>query len=200
MTKEKPHLPWPGEDDRAVVEKMLRDPQSEQWAECRAFVEKLVHQRAKNIPQDSWEDIAQDAMRKIIGSLPAFQYRCSLTTWIFGIVHRCIIDEYRKFIRITQYQESLDESELSDAFTGHSTSVTPEVVFIISEEVKQIVIAIKEYISSHNKPERNRRILDMVLREGRSLEEAAKVVGCSSAVAGYVVRSAKRYIRKKLGE
>jgi hypothetical protein len=39
----------------------------------------------------------------------------------------------------------------------------------------------------------------MVLLESRSLEEAAKAVGCSAPVAGYVVRSAQRYVRERLG-
>ncbi len=196
MTKEKPHLPWPGEDDRAVVEEMLRDLQSEQWIGCHEFIEKLVYQQAQNIPQDYWDDITQEAMRKIAGSLSTFQYKCSLKTWTFGIVRHCIIDTYRKFTRIMD--QSLEESELNDILPTRSLA-SPEITFIIQEEVRQIVIAIKEYVSSHSKPERNQRILDMVLREGRSLEEAAQTVGCSSAVVGYVVRSAKVYIRKKLG-
>jgi hypothetical protein len=35
--------------------------------------------------------------------------------------------------------------------------------------------------------------------EGRSLEAAAKAVGCSAPVASYVVRSAQRYVRESLG-
>ena len=199
MTKEKLHLPWPGEDDKAVVEEMLKDLQSEQWIECREFIAKLVQQGAQNIPQDYREDITQEAIRKIAGSLSTFQYKCSLRTWIFGIVRNCIIDEYRKFTRIAQYHELFEESELSDALTTH-VSATPEVAFIVSEEIQQILIAVQEFVSSHKKSDRNKKILDMVLREGRSLEEAAKAAGCSSAVAGYIVRTAKAYIRKKLGE
>ena len=89
---------------------MLSDLQSEHWAECHTLVEKLVHHGAKNIPQDFLEDIAQEAMRKIVGSLPTFQYRCTLKTWVFGIVHNCIIDEYRKYTRIKQYQEFLKKA------------------------------------------------------------------------------------------
>ncbi len=198
MTKDQPHLPWPREDDKAVVAEMLSDLQSEHWTECRTLVEKLVHHGAKNIPQDSLEDIAQEAMRKIVGSLPTFQYRCTLKTWIFGIVHNCIIDEYRKYKRIKQYQELFEESELSDAFIMHM-SLTPEFMLITREEVNQILVAVKEYVSLHKKPGRNQIILDMVLLEGRSLEDAAKAVGCSGAVAGYIVRSAKTFIRKKFG-
>jgi len=62
MTEGKSYLPWPGADDRIVVEEMLRDHSSGQWHECYIFVRKLVHAKAKNIPKDHWEDIVQDAM------------------------------------------------------------------------------------------------------------------------------------------
>jgi hypothetical protein len=39
----------------------------------------------------------------------------------------------------------------------------------------------------------------MVLFENRSIEDVAQMVGCSAPVAGYVVRSAQRYVREKLG-
>ena len=39
----------------------------------------------------------------------------------------------------------------------------------------------------------------MVLFESRSLEETARAVGCSAPVVGYIVRSAQRYVREKLG-
>ncbi len=199
MTKEQPHLPWPGDDDKAVVAEMLRDLQSKHWTECLILVEKLVYHGARNIPQDSLEDIAHEAMRKIIGSLPTFQYRCTLKTWVFGIVHNCIIDEYRKYKRIKQLQESFEESELNDAFITH-VALSPELGLIMREDVNQVLEAIKEYVSLHKKPARNQIILDMVLLEGHSLEDAAKAVRCSGAVAGYIVRSAKTFIRKKLGQ
>jgi hypothetical protein len=43
MTESKSYLPWPGADDRIVVEEMLRDRSSGQWYECYVFVRKLVH-------------------------------------------------------------------------------------------------------------------------------------------------------------
>jgi len=67
------------------------------------------------------------------------------------------------------------------------------------DDLRKALAALQEYVSTHANSIRNGRILDMVLFEGRSLEEAAKTVGCSAPVASYVVRSAQRYVREKLG-
>lgn len=207
MTMGKPNpLPWSGSNDRAVVEEMLKDPKSEYWDECYTFVEGLVHKRAKNIPPDSLEDIIQEAMIKFKKSLPTFQRRCSLKTWLFRIVGNCIIDDHRKITRIMPYlalptsaYASHEDEDSIDILSTH-LSRTAEEDFLIREEANKAVAALQEYISTHKKAERNEQILNIVLYEAGSLEEAAKAAGCSSAVAGYVVRSAQRYVREQLGD
>ncbi len=203
MTEDKPYLPWLGADDRTVVEEMLRDRKSGQWYECREFVKKLVQVQAKNIPKDHWEDIVQDAMIRVDKSLLTFKYQCTLKTWLFGIVRSCIIDAYRKSNRAGQFMappgDPHDDVEREDdAFTANVPG-TVEDECITHDELKKALAALQEYASTHANPLRNGRILDIVIFEGRSLEEAAKAVGCSAAVAGYVVRSAQRYVREKLG-
>lgn len=204
MIEGKPYHPWPGgADDRTIIEEMLRDRRSGQWYECREFVKKLVQVQAKNIPQDHWEDLVQDAMIRVDKSLLTFHYQCTLRTWVFGIVRSCIIDVYRKFKRAGQFTASLDDAHdeierEGDTFTAHAPG-TVEDECIIHEGLKEALAALQEYLSIHANPKRNGRILDMVLFEGRSLEEAAREVGCSAPVAGYAVRSAQSYVRKKLG-
>ncbi len=203
MTEGKPYLPWPGADDKLVVEEMLRDIESEQWYECYLFIKRLVHLRAKNISNDHWDDIVQDAMIRVHKYLPTFQYQCMFRTWLFGIVRSCIIDDYRKSTRAGPQMVPLGDSHEDaehegDAFSANATR-TVEDVLIIRDELSQALAALQEYVSTHTNPIRNQRILNMVLFEGRSLEEAAIAVGCSAPVAGYVVRSARRYVREKLG-
>jgi RNA polymerase sigma factor (sigma-70 family) len=203
MTEGKPYLPWPGADDRIVVEELLRDPNSGQWYECHEFVKKLVQARAKNIPRDYWDDVVQDAMIRIEKFLPTFKYQCTLRTSLFGIVRSSIIDAYRKFKRVGQFialpgDPHDDVEQPGDVSTVHRPA-TVEDECIIHDELDKAMIALHEYLSTHANSLRNGRILDMVMFEGRSLEEAAKAVGCSAPVAGYIVRSAQRYAREKLG-
>ncbi len=202
MTQGQPYLPEPGTDDRIVVEEMLRDSKSGLWHECYLSVKRLVHIYAKNIPEDHWDDIAQDVMIRLHKYLPTFQYQCAFRTWLFGLVRSCIIDDFRKSTRVGQHiapSDSHDNAEREgDAFTA-PVSGTVEDVCIIHDELNKAMVALQEYVSIHANPMRNGRILDMVLLEGRSLEETAKAVGCSAPVVGYVVRSAQRYVREKLG-
>jgi RNA polymerase sigma factor (sigma-70 family) len=204
MTEGKPYHPWPGgADDRTVVEEMLRDPRSGQWFECYEFVKKLVQSQAKNIPQDHWDDIVQETMIRVDKSLLTFKHQCTLRTWLFSIVRSCIIDAYRKLSRTGQFIVPLDDphddiEQEGDVFTAH-TPGTVEDECITNDVLKEALAALQEYVSTHANSKRNRRILDMVIFEGRSLEEAARAVGCSAPVVGYVVRSAQRYVREKLG-
>ena len=201
MTEGTPYLPWSRAEDRAVVEEMLKDPQAKQWDECFEFVKKCVQRRAKNIPQDHWDDIVQDAVIKIHRSLLQFQHQCALRTWIFGIVHSCIIDEYRKYKRVKLVtslpEDPHDNLERDGEASSNNHMLTVEDECIIRDELGKGIKALQEYVSKHTNLERNRRILDIVILEGRSLEEAAEAVGCSAPVAGYVVRSAQRYARER---
>ena len=203
MTEGKHYLPWPGADDRIVVEEMLRDTRSGQWYECREFVKKLVQSQAKNIPQDHWDDLVQDAMIRVDKSLLTFQYQCKLRTWIFGIVRSCIIDVYRKFKRAGLLMAPPSDPHDDVDCEGNSFNTnfpgTVEDECIVRDELNEALAALQEYVSTHANPLRNGRIVDMVIFEGRSLEEAAKTVGCSAPVASYVVRSARRFVRERLG-
>jgi RNA polymerase sigma factor (sigma-70 family) len=203
MKEGKPYLPWPEADDRIVVEEMLSDPLSGQWYECREFVRRLVQVQAKNIPKDSWEDIAHDAMMKIHRSLPSFQHHCTFRTWLYGIVRNCIIDAYRKIMRAGQFTTPLgdphDDSESEGDIFPANAMKTAEDEYIIHDELREALAALQEYVSTHSHPIRNGQILNIVLLEGLSLEEAARAIGCSAPVAGYVVREAQRYVRIKLG-
>ena len=203
MTESKPSLPWPGADDRLVVEAMLVDSMSAHWNECYKFVKGLVQVEAKNIPVDYCEDIAQEAILQISKSLPTFKYQCSLRIWLLAIVNSCIIEAYgklkqnRQSINLLFYDLDYEGSE--EVASPTNTPETVEDESTVHLELYQALAALQEYVSTHAHSTRNGQILDMVLLEGCSLEEAARAVGCSAPVASYVVRSAQRYVRERLG-
>ncbi len=202
MTEDKSYLPRPATDDKIVVEEMLRDRSSGQWHECYVLVMRLVQLHAKNISTDHWDDLVQEAMIRIHKYLPTFQFQCAFKTWIFNIVRSCIIDAYRKFLRAGQIMTPLgdhhDDVELEGDMSTANMPGTVEDACITRDELHKALVALLEYVSTHSNPTRNRKILNMVLFENRSLEETAQAVGCSAPVVGYVVRSAQRYVREKL--
>lgn len=196
------YLPRSRSNDRMVVKEMLRDRDSSKWNECYVLVRRLVQLQAHNIPTHHWDDLVQEAMMRIHKYLPTFQFQCTFKTWIFNIVHSCIIDSYRKLKHTGKMMLPLDGSyddfELNSDMSVAILSGTVEDQCIIRDELLKAFAALLEYVSLHSKKERNRAILHMVFLENRSLEETAQAVGCSAPVAGYVVRSAQRYVRDKL--
>ena len=91
-----------------------------------------------------------------------------------------------------------DAEHEGDDFSTN-TPGTIEDICITRDDLGKALAALQEYVSTHANPIRNGQILYMVIFEDRSLEEVAKTVGCSAPVAGYVVRTAQRYVRGKLG-
>lgn len=202
MADRTPHLLWPGADEKAIVAEMLRNPESGQWFECRDFVRKIIEGRARNIPADRRDDIVQDVMIRVDRYLPDFQFRCSLTTWLFRIIQSCIADTHRKLMHDSEHVTSLvastEDLEQEDGILTVPAPVTVEYEYIVRDELVKALAALQEYISTHSHPDRNQQILHMVLFEGRSMEEAAHASGCSAAMVSYIVRSAQRHVREKL--
>jgi RNA polymerase sigma factor (sigma-70 family) len=202
MRIEDPSNPWP-RDDRYTVEEMLSSPHSEQWTLCHDFVGQCIARNAK-LPDVLKEDVVQDVMISIQKSLPAFEYRCSLKTWLIGIANNRIVDTYRRQRRTANGATySLDESfqRIEQEATIGSSIINSlnrtEAMSIEFEELQEALAMLREYINIHANSVRNRQILQAVILEGRSLQEAAEIVGCSAPVVGYVVRSAQRYLREK---
>lgn len=67
------------------------------------------------------------------------------------------------------------------------------------DDIEEALQLLREYIITHSKSRRNGKILELVIYEGCSLEEAAKAAGCSAAVVSYVVHEAQRYAREMRG-
>lgn len=199
------HLSWPGEDDQTVVEAMLKDLQSEHWTNCREFVERLVHKQATNIPQETQKDIIQEVMLRVNRSLPYFEHRSTFKTWLSSIVPHCIADEERRrkrqeihIVPPRDTHNSHEDDEPYDTIALLSSKST-EDESIINEMVREAWQALLEHVATRDHPERDQRIVKMVIYENYSREEAAKVVGCTVAVVGYVLRTAQEYVRIKLG-
>lgn len=201
MPNESPYNLWPDVDDRTLAQEMLNDAESKYWRVCSEYVGMLVQSRAKNIPQEHREDIAQQVMMRINKHLKNFKFQCSLKTWIFGIVRNCTIEAYRKSkhleTHLTRPNAVYGDERNDDDIIAATASLTPEEKFIVQEELQRALEALREYVNTHANPERNEQILKMFFFEKRSYEEIAKIVGCSAAVVGYIVRSAQAYGRKK---
>jgi RNA polymerase sigma factor (sigma-70 family) len=202
MMETKPYLPWPGADERSVVEGMLRDRGSKHWEECSNFVKRCVYVKAKNIPSNLQEDIIQEVMYKVTKYLPDFRFQCALKTWLNQITESCIIDLYRRLRNERPHQSILispsNQSDREDEELNVSEVRSAEEAFEINNIIRNGISALLEYTNTHSNQIRNRRIIKMIIFEGQTHAEAAKAVGCNAPVVSYVVREAQRYAREKM--
>jgi RNA polymerase sigma factor (sigma-70 family) len=203
MTDGKPFFPWPGADERLVVAEMIRDGYSKHWEECHKFVKRRVHTKARNILSDHQEDIIQEVMYKVAKYLPHFRFQCALKTWVNQIVEGCIIDAHRWQQNKGRSHPPLADPSNESNREGEGLSLgeakSAEDAFEVNDEIRKGIAALWEYINTHSNKRRNRRIIWMVIFEGKTYEEAAKAVGCHAPVVGYVIREAQRYARDRLG-
>lgn len=202
MSGEQPYLPRPGVSEQAIVEEMLNNGESEHWEKCLDFVKLQVDKKAKNLSWSSQEEIIREVMYKIVKSLPDFRFECKLKSWLYPMIKRCIVDEYRRIQQKERNHVPLVVVSTEDEHGGEEigkiaiNSLSIEEAFEISERMRNVVDALLEYVNTHGNSMRNLQIVKMVLFEGHTQAEAAKALGCDVGVVSYVVREAKQYAKK----
>jgi RNA polymerase sigma-70 factor, ECF subfamily len=132
------------------------------------------------------EDVVQEALVKAYLSLPEFQRRSSLYTWLYRIVYNMSIDFRRKIVRQGGAPVELDEAVSLGTEERHYSD--PAGVVLRKQQSRKIQHALSEISEDH------RRVIVLRELEGMSYEEIASVVGISRGT----VMSRLHYARKKL--
>lgn len=198
---------WPGPNEKQIIVEMLEDRDSEHWGKCSEFMKGLVlKESSKYFPHlspDLVEEVCQNAMVSVVTGLPDFRAESKLTTWLTVIAYRRTIDALRFRKRNIQTYTTLTnliEDEETEVVTYElEVSGTLEEICTTSEKLREVQAEISAYIDSHASSERNRKIADMVLFEGHTLEEAAREVGVTAAVASYFIRTLRGYLEEMFG-
>lgn len=85
------------EENRAAIERILSgntDDFSDIVAEYKGLVFHVVRSMIKDTSDH--EDVAQDIFIRVYESLPAFQFRCGLATWISRIAYNTCLNRLRR--------------------------------------------------------------------------------------------------------
>ena len=135
------------------------------------------------------EEVLQTVYLKIFEGKARYRGEASLKTWLFAVIRKTAIGEYRKrLLRNLVFIGGLDKRD--DA----ATTETAPVAFEKSELHKQFRVALAKL------PPRQREALHLVFYEDLSLSEAAAVMGISIGSARQHYDRGKKHLRDWLSE
>ncbi len=118
------------------------------------------------------EDIAQQVFTKIYFSLNKFDFRSSLSTWIYKIaVNECYDYLRKKKVRRLVYESDMGEED-NRSLENSSLAVNPSIEFDERAEKRDYLVKLLERISNEE-----RMLLFEKEVEGRSVQELAEKTG-----------------------
>jgi len=134
------------------------------------------------------EEVLQTVYLKILEGKARYRGESSLKTWLFAVIRKTAIGEYRK--RLVRSLVFLGSSERQG--TGVSPADAPTTLLEKSELQKQFRVALAKL------PARQREALHLVFYEDLSLSEAANVMGISIGSARQHYERGKKHLREWL--
>jgi RNA polymerase sigma factor (sigma-70 family) len=135
------------------------------------------------------EEVLQTVYLKIFEGKAVYRGDASLKTWLFAVIRKTAISEYRRrlfrFVRFSADDQTVD---------AKSSTPGPATTFEKSEEQLRFQKALKEL------PRRQREALHLVFYEDITLREAADVMGISIGSARTHYERGKKRLRETLAE
>lgn len=198
---------WAELNDPQAVEQMRMFSDSEYWELCSEFVHSMIDRLFSNSPDHLKEVIVQETLLRVHKYLAVFKRESNFTTWVLRIARNYAMDLHRQRknrealeVYKDGAQQDSDSPEESDdnRYLFMATPRTPEELALLAERHREVCGWLQEYLQQHNKKERNRSILQLVLYDGYSYKEAAQKFGITEAVVGTVVRPAQEYLRSRI--
>lgn len=136
------------------------------------------------------EDVLHAAYERILDGRARFDGRSSLRTWLFGVVRRTALEEYRKsWLRITRLRRWFEQGEVPELTAGNAESALAE-----STTAARLALALGRL------SERQRAVMHLVFYQEMSIEEAASVLGLRVGTARTHYQRGKTRLRALLGK
>ena len=136
------------------------------------------------------EEVLQTVYLKILEGKARFRGESSLKTWLFAVIRKTAISEYRRsWLRSLRMSSDLEEA--GEPVDGRESQTK---IFERSEVQTHFQTAFKTL------PKRQREALHLVFYEDLSLREAADVMGVSIGSARQHYERGKKRLRESLGK
>ncbi len=143
MTESKPRYQWSELNDKAVIEAMLMNADSEHWDKCSAFIRYFIEKQFSNLLPHRKDETVQEILISVHKGLSTFRYHCKFTTWLVVIARNRAIDVLRQQAEITQWERHLDnlpESHENDIESLISNVPrTSEEIVLTQERIREVI-------------------------------------------------------------
>jgi RNA polymerase sigma-70 factor, ECF subfamily len=159
-------------------------------AVVHAYQNLVAADLARRLPPSDVQEVAQDAFVRAFRALPAFRGEAPVRIWLLRIARHAAMDFWRKKYR----RRDRLFSELDDAAMVHMESLRQEEIAGQRSDAEARDMA-REWLEAAMRrlsPD-DRAVITLVELEERSMQEAARMLGCGlSAVKVRAFRARKR--------
>ena len=140
---------------------------------------------------DDANDVAQEAFIRAFRGMSGFNATSDFFTWLYRIVVNVSLNHLRKARK--QRTVSIDDVALPEPMSKQA-ALDPRK----SAELRRILVDVQQAMDTL--PETLRATVVLVILEGMSYREAAKVLECSEGTVGWRVHEARQKLRDRLGK
>lgn len=178
-------------EDDAIVDRVLNGEPDAFSGIISRYEAHVLRILKKHLPPDGVEEIAQETFIRAYQSLPSYKGKDKLKGWLSSIAVRACYDFWRKRYRSPEFPMS----SLSEEGRHHVESIMADQSGerFRDESRRKDAEALLDWALDRLSPA-DRMVLELVYLEGKSVKEAANLLGWS--VANVKVRSFRS--RKKL--
>jgi RNA polymerase sigma-70 factor (ECF subfamily) len=133
--------------------------------------------------KENAEDITQEVFCKLASKIKNFRGEADFKTWLYRVTVNTTKDFFRKSSRLAANQAAyLEDKKIADRKTVANNPVSPEELY---KALSRLPIKLKETVI-------------LVLSEGLSHKEAAKVLGCAETTVSWRIFKARGKLQKIL--
>jgi RNA polymerase sigma-70 factor (ECF subfamily) len=131
--------------------------------------------------QDAAPDVLQDVWLKVVRGIHSLKDPGALKPWLYAITHGVAVDRIRRDYR----RDKAEQAQLDDAFSIDEPSFAEEDATAIRDALSRLGV-------------KHREVLVLHFLQDLSIQEIAKVVGCSEGTVKSRIHYAKRQMKQIL--